>query len=1661
MCRQRKFAPAPWMGILFLFLFGGSFSAQQMTITSPPPGTYADEIILQNVSGSELVARFLDHDLEPFDFSEPILLSALPGQEKSYRIQLESQSQGLIRDLGVFEYLIDRKPPLSPRIQPYPGLYRSPLALEIQGEGRLEIRVNGILQDGSGEGLVLNGRAGQSVDYNIRAYSTDSVGNQSQVLEARYQIDRRTESSESPALAVLSPQPGNYLNPQYFHVQHRGLTHVYYSLDGSDPLESGSLFTGGLELSGQDLQLNVAGLAADGRVLRESISFSAGTQAYQGVRQGLVSSPVEILPLYSGMTYTTLERIPSSFDPGFERALRISPQLNTLRSFVLRLRRAGVGEYRMFFLLEGRALPSPRFSIQREDALGNLSYPDPEHYSVYDLFIPLAEPGYRILASAGGRTIELGEARSILSIASELGNLPSLLSATDSFQFDIHYGSDSGIIGPSVRLRASAGSTLAANIGLEEIQGGAEVTVQGEAVYYSFSELPEALLAGKVRYTVPAGYREEGRVRFWSVRSDGRPGDLLLEQDFMIDNQYPPGPRIVLDARSVSIDSTNPAFYRISSSRPDAPSLTRDFLPYTGPFDLLPIPGANVVYRLEAYSELPGGERSTMSRSTEIYVNEVPATPPRIIGISEGQIWSDPELSFALANREPGFLYEFRLLLGDEEVQSGEIEGGRIAVHLAETEADAQLRILSSSRELPSKFSQSLEINFRVDRIAPLPPLFQGPAEGARSNQALSLVLQNPAPQDSIIVYRLGPEADEEIYAAPIALDTAPDTTRVFQIEARTLDQAGNRSEPIYRTVTIDKEAPRAPEIRISSISGEEILLPDSRLLHHNQDLILSFEGEGEIYYETASAGATPGIPAAHSPRYQGPLEIRAEDGQETRLSVLARSVDDLGNWSGIQRLVELWVDKQAPTSPPSPRVSRDGNAGILEWLETQDPVYYRFSSQSEFRRFDGPVSWTIPPGAESIQIIYKAVDGAGNQSQEVQFSIPRRNQTERPLLGSREVASLGTDMPEILVGPSRPGALVRFEVILDGREGDVSETSPIWDPEILAPPLDGETLHYILVFRQFEQGFEPSEPLTLSFTVDRTPPLPPLSTSPDKSLHREPSSLALESLEGEILYRITEERIDGLLPPAFEDMEDPGLVTDLGQYLPYQKEILLQGRAGEAIRYKVYGISRDEAGNSSTRARVWEVIVDRASLYVQAGSPSGDGSKEAPFPSLDQAIAAAKSGEAKRLFVGRGVYTIEDWIGPNGQLSINGGFDADWNWAALETLVVPGSSFRRNSLVSLDSGDQLELNSLYLTDPRGGIRSLLEIQGGSLGSRRDLTLASTGSFMILSATGAARVELHGSTIINYESALERLIEVTGQSLLGLYDSRIEYREAPAFLRTTDARLHISIYLEDSSIELERTEIGSQISDLGSSLYLSGSEARILGGKIFIPRSKELSLGIHAVNSRLDLDGLSIQGSTAAGISALLRLDGGSLSADRLELLPAARDGSSAIVARDATVRLHSSTYLAGSAEEYITLNQFSSSQVDFRSNIVSGNWRTAELIFASLESVQGVWYGNRLGLVNSGSTLGFHLVRGGDTEILENEVESSDSSVAIYLADPASVIRVENNRFRGWDALLVKSSMGETTAITGESVFSDILSLEAETEDGQIFSGNRIDQGL
>jgi hypothetical protein len=1656
--------------ITILILFG-LFGLMSLLIADspldPPPGTYFDTTILQlRDPSTQITARFLPGDFSPFDFTEPLILDALPGQRRVFTLELEQLRTGVLESLGTFTYVIDRSISQIPTPDPLPGVFFHPLELTIPDLPELRVSVNGqprtVNRERGEPSLLLEGRLGQVLDYRV-TLELGSGGARPSTLEAVYRVDRRQDQG-TPDLLLLSPVSGRFLNPQLLYVQHSGFVRVLYSTNGSDPLEYGVLYQAPVELSGEGLELRVAGVLPNGEVIERSVSFSAGARDFPGVSQGTISQALEIPVLPSGGTFTTTERTPTRFDSTFNRPLRITPQANTLRSFTLRVQPSNQtnGEFRLFFLLEGRTAPQTHLTVQRTNPVGVVEFPNPASGVFPGDKLLVGSTPYRVELPSGTWTQVL-ETTTFHQIARGL----AIDRVSSSYELIIRSILPGNRLGMAQRIQLLPDRVVqdGENLQVEPRTGGLGLFVPSPGLWYSFGTSPTGIIRGESIFSVPFGFFETGEIRFWTLLESGNAGDLITRVPFSLDNRLPPGPTITVDSRSVEITSELPVFYRIVSPNSNAPSITPEFQLYQGPFDLVGLDNQNIVYRIEAFAQVSDADRTTTSRTNDIFLNQVPVPSPRILGLTENSFVNQGTLELSLSQFAPGFTYTYEFFVDEQLVQQGEIANNLFALTIPQVEASGTIVIRAESRDTTTQIEPSIsQIGINIDRIPPVPPRFVEPADGIRTNTSLTMVLENPNEDGSVVLFRFSNEPQEQVVIGPVVLDVPVNQTRLFEVIAQTQDAAGNRSEPVTRTFFIDKQPPEVPRVRLRTQDGE-IPLPEDGRISINQDVEVILDSEYQIFIEQVIDQGTPPVPGVNSPRYTGPILVSAEPGTNRTLRFLSRSVDEVGNLSPLHRIIEIQVRKTVPSIPPEPVVIRDGNSGILEWRDSGQPIQYRFSGQQEFRTYTGPVTWTIPAGASEIVLFFQARDEAGNTSGLAELRIPRRNQTPRPLVDTPPPTGPTSVLPQLRLQPSRPGAELRFELGLNAQPQDVTAQSPLWTNDGLAEPLEGETIQYRLVVRQFEPGFEPSDPIELVFTVDRTPPLPPSSSIPDSLISFTPLTIDFTAEEGRILVRLDQSVYVSDSPPRIEVAnlaEEPG---DLSLYQFVDRSLVLPGVPGQVTSYLVYAIAQDVAGNTSDKARVWRVVVDLQNMFVdyQTRFP-GNGSLAEPFSRLDQALELWRTSDRNRIFVAGGTHSLGSTLVVDKPLTIHGGFDQDWEFVEAETLLIPSSRFQGPSVINVGPSGRFGLFGMYLTDPTTVTQSLIRVRGGHLTGGQNLILASPGNVLLVHGDQGSQIDFSETQFLAYEGNSATKFLATGRSQVSITSSRFEFPQTPGFLRPASGLVSQfnGLQIEGSSLRVDDTHFEAPAGRVATTIYLLDSQSQITGSTLTVPRASDLGLAIHGIRSQLSLTGVNLQGNDSAASTVLIRLDGGSLNLRDGQYLAQGRLSATGIIAQDAEVRITGAQFNSGTARDFITLLQFARTLAVVEGTRVSSGWATGELIYAALESVTGTWRNNTLGLSNTqGQALGFHLIRSGSNDIMNNQINGTRRGTALYLADPDSQVQVRDNTFANWNTILVRNQPGTLNAMRGSSVFSDISALEASTEDGQIFSGNRVDQGL
>ncbi len=176
-----------------------------------PSGTYSEAQVLIPGSftpGSVAQYRFSGRETW-FPFDRPLYLDAFAGEERSYTIELRS-SDGT-RHTSV-SYLIDRRPPEPPVLQPSSGDIEGSLSLLVEGNGDLFISTDGssfqpVADNGE---FVFSAEPDATRIVSATAYAVDPAGNASRFSSARWRLH---PSGLVPSYPFPDELGGNTITP--------------------------------------------------------------------------------------------------------------------------------------------------------------------------------------------------------------------------------------------------------------------------------------------------------------------------------------------------------------------------------------------------------------------------------------------------------------------------------------------------------------------------------------------------------------------------------------------------------------------------------------------------------------------------------------------------------------------------------------------------------------------------------------------------------------------------------------------------------------------------------------------------------------------------------------------------------------------------------------------------------------------------------------------------------------------------------------------------------------------------------------------------------------------------------------------------------------------------------------------------------------------------------------------------------------------------------------------------------------------------------------------------------------------------------------------------------------------------------------------------------
>ena len=376
---------------------------------SPSPGSYGrntrvelkldDQRTNRNLAYGTLEYRFAESEERVFStYSEPIHLTALPGEERKFSIEIRRkaappESETGEREIFTVSYSIDKRPPLPPDLN---ARYRNgSLNLQIGSAGSSDTNEDTLFyfwsslsSDRSENGIgtpsrdsfqPLYGERSLQIPWpndifacDIAVYAEDRHGNRSEIVEQTITRDAYIPSCDT-TLRVMSPVEGRFANPQWLVVAPSGcFDWIRYSIDGSDPVSDGVEYHRPMLLRVRgEFTLRVAAKRADdGEILRETRDFSIRTDAAElslSIPEMVNEAKAEIAaPEVDGYRffYSFEDRRVGQDDRKFVEPIRLdmsSPAFHgvPLRVAVLNEKTGELQQYRYFYHLDNRKPSAP------------------------------------------------------------------------------------------------------------------------------------------------------------------------------------------------------------------------------------------------------------------------------------------------------------------------------------------------------------------------------------------------------------------------------------------------------------------------------------------------------------------------------------------------------------------------------------------------------------------------------------------------------------------------------------------------------------------------------------------------------------------------------------------------------------------------------------------------------------------------------------------------------------------------------------------------------------------------------------------------------------------------------------------------------------------------------------------------------------------------------------------------------------------------------------------------------------------------------------------------------------------------------------------------------------------------------------------------------
>lgn len=1354
--------------VLWLLLLGFLFPAwsQEGEIKIfPSPGEYRDDVMvsLSSDTGSPILYSFDSAGPPSLPYSVPLLLSALPGESREYRITASLVKEGVPVNSTTFRYIVDKSPPDHPRLNISSGTYEDTLNLYFTNVGEAQI-VYSIGGSSSlpqtvwrGEPISLAGGSGNQI-YHVSSYSVDSAGNKSRVVNNRYEI--RSRLSVEPALTILSPGPGDYGNRQLLYLNSEGFRWVRYTINGGDPALTGQDYHSPLIIDRTGtVRVRVAGMTSDGgRIVSREVTFKVSEQTPpRGIPESGAYPTGVILRGNSPEALFCLEdRIPTEPDLPFMGEISVHPLPRGLRTVPLVVSQGGV-VFRYFYIIDNRVPADPLIEIQ-----------DP---------LPLA---------ASSRVIIRGSSFSRITYTLD-GTAPDGDSKVFSGPFILNLPEDASAGSIIIKARAfgqngkSSSEVSRLLTFKKERPDPPQVTITqasiadpalisydvspGLQVLYEISDTPgtiippvktSSVLPNNAFLRVPEGMEKSFYLTFASMDSAGNLSDPTPVQEIILNRRNTTAPKINYYENLCRITGPAPLYFTIETVDRDGNTERSEPALYSQPFSLPGKEGEDISYRVTAWSEGENGRKSPSSTFGISRNLRIPQ-PPVILGLEDGREYLTGDFIFYLTPGHPEDLVFYSYSLGDQNPDPVGLESfksdGTIRIAGKEGEKNlVNLRIRSYNRE-NNRFSSPLSYQFTLNQTDSLLPELQGYRQGELYNRAVTLSLPGSYAHNVFISFTTDGTPPGDPFGSSGKWLEKDITFSVGEGKAERIlfllgveDSAGHRIiDKEVRWFGIDRSIPGLP-----ALSGipEGITWDDKVLITGPRTGV-----GGTLHYELSLDGSLPHEISSNSPVFPSSgLSIEGVPG-ENRLVVLRyRFRNNAGTWSDDEGVAHFMIDRRPVGLSQAPEMSILENRQqlILTWdIPPNRSLFFRFPDLNrDFMIFNEPVALPFLMETRSMPLEAYLVDDRGRKGETTRYNI-----TVPGMEGSVFIKGV-PDPPlantEVRLYKGNSDDFLRYEVGVNGATvPEVNRFSPIFPKNLELAGAPGEILDYLIKIKRFadaESEWSQGEQ-TIEFSIDNSIPVPPRVEGISSHEHYQDDLIISFDSPGKVFY--------ALQKGSRED--NPGFP----QFRLYNTPLAVTSQEGTFSTYRLYAYAVNEAGNQS-EIKEWEFFIDREIIYLSSdGNDRNDGTRTKPFRTLDKALDYSRETGRKSIYLGAGEYQIPRSLSIESDLKIMGGFEiSEWTKSdSGRTVIMRGDDYSSAEPLLLLQG-RVELQGLRFSSSgtsrgpvlRGETRGLV---------MNDVEIFHTGG------NGSPAVEIAGGEILIRNSLIEGS-SFSGSSLISV-----------------------------------------------------------------------------------------------------------------------------------------------------------------------------------------------------------------------------------------------------------------------------------------------------